>query len=158
MEHLYTSDVNEKNRLPLISKDWKYEGHAWSSTVQGTSIYRVYNPKSGEHLNTKDSYEVEVLKTKGWKAEGISFMSANNRDKPVYRLFNPAAGIGAHFATMDTYEKDSLMKRGWKYEGIAWYVLPQDGYSPSLNLPLTGEKTAFIAGNVTKRCRYRLPS
>lgn len=149
MEHLHTADVNEKNRLPKLSKDWKYEGIAWAAPVSGDTVFRVYNPKSGEHLYTKDSYEVKVLTSKhGWRAEGIAFYSATNRDKPVYRLYNPAAGIGAHHSTMDTYEKKVLVSRGWKYEGISWYALPKDGSSPALNLPLSGPKTAFISGNV----------
>ena len=149
MEHLHTSDANEKNKLPKISKDWKYEGVAWAAPMSGAKVYRVYNPKSGEHLYTKDSYEVKVLTTKhNWKAEGIAFFSGTSQDKPVYRLYNPAAGIGAHHSTMDAYEKKSLVARGWKYEGISWYALPKDGSRPSLNLPLTGPKTAFISGNV----------
>ncbi|GFO52466.1 hypothetical protein ikelab_17410 [Lactococcus garvieae] len=58
MEHLHTADVNEKNRLPKLSKDWKYEGIAWAAPVSGDTVFRVYNPKSGEHLYTKDSYEL----------------------------------------------------------------------------------------------------
>ncbi|WP_238582731.1 hypothetical protein [Lactococcus garvieae] len=148
MEHLYTSSKHEYDILPQKSKDWIREGQSWASPVQGDTVYRVYNPKSGEHLNTKDSWEVKVLTGKGWKAEGTAFRSGTTKDKPVYRLFNPAAGIGAHFVTMDSYEKDSLVKRGWKYEGIAWYALPKDGFRPSLNLPLIGSKTATVSGNV----------
>ena len=60
-----------------------------------------------------------MLTGRGWKAEGTAFRSGTTKDTPVYRLFNPAAGIGAHFVTMDRYEKDILVKKGWKYEGIA---------------------------------------
>lgn len=121
-EHLYTSDANEKNQLPKISKDWKYEGIAWyAPTSSGTQVYRVYNPKSGEHLYTKDANEIKVLSSKyGWKKEGTAFYSGGNT--PVYRLYNAAAGVGSHFVTTSLNEKNSLVSRGWKYEGIAWYA------------------------------------
>lgn len=121
-EHLYTSDVNEKNQLPKISKDWKYEGLAWQGpSSSNTPVYRVYNPQSGEHLYTRDNYEISVLTSKyGWKKEGVAFYSGGSQ--PVYRLYNAAAGIGSHFITLDSYEKTVLTtKQGWKYEGIAWY-------------------------------------
>lgn len=122
MEHLYTQDANEKNQLPNISKDWKYEGIAWySPNSSNAPVYRVYNPKSGEHLYTRDSNEINVLSSKyGWKKEGTAFYSGGNT--PVYRLFNAAAGVGSHFVTTSLTEKNSLASRGWKYEGIAWYA------------------------------------
>ncbi|MBD5854201.1 GH25 family lysozyme [Lactococcus lactis] len=121
-EHLYTSDANEKNQLPKLSKDWKYEGIAWyAPTSSTTAVYRVYNSKSGEHLYTKDANEIKVLSSKyGWKKEGTAFYSGGST--PVYRLFNAAAGVGSHFVTNSLTEKNSLVSRGWKYEGVAWYA------------------------------------
>jgi len=49
---------------------------------------------------------------------------------------------------MDAHEKSVLMTRGWKYEGVAWYALAKDGTTPSLNLPLSGPKTAFMSGDM----------
>lgn len=125
MEHLYTADKNEYNTLPNIARDWKREGINFKEYSKGGSgsiaVNRVYNPRSGEHIYTKDTYEVSVLKSKGWRAEGISFYAPKSSSKPVYRLYNPAAGLGSHFVTGDGYEKNSLVSRGWKYEGVAWY-------------------------------------
>ncbi|BDM75176.1 GH25 family lysozyme [Lactococcus garvieae] len=123
LEHLYTKDANEKDRLPQLSKDWKYEGVAWKAPKSSSvPVYRVYDPRSGEHLYTKDAYEVSVLTSKhGWRREGVAFYSDSSSATPAYRLYNPAAGVGAHFITMDSYEKSVLVTRGWKYEGIAWY-------------------------------------
>jgi hypothetical protein len=58
----------------------------------------------------------------GWKSEGVAFYSDSNSGKPVYRLYNPNAKLGAHFLTMSSYERDSLVKAGWKSEGISFYA------------------------------------
>lgn len=125
-EHLYTSDSYEYKHLPELSSDWVREGVNFKAYKKSDSttaaVYRVYNPKSGEHLNTTDTNEVKVLKSKGWKSEGVAFYTPKTGGKPVYRLFNPKAGIGAHFMTGDSYEKSVLTKapKEWKYEGVAW--------------------------------------
>lgn len=128
MQHLYTANKNEYNMLPIQSKDWVREGvnyYEYSSKGKDKkAVNRVYNPKSGEHLYTSDAYEVKVLTSRnGWKSEGVAFYTPLKSSKPVYRVFNPAAGIGAHFVTGDKYEKDVLVHRNWKYEGIAWYAI-----------------------------------
>lgn len=128
-EHLYTIDSYEYKHLPELSNDWVREGVNFkeykSSGSTTVTVYRVYNPKSGEHLNTTDSNEVKVLTSKGWKSEGVAFYAPKTEEKPVYRLFNPKAGIGAHFMTADSYEKSVLTKapKEWKYEGVAWYSI-----------------------------------
>lgn len=126
MEHLYTADAYEYKHLPELSSDWVREGVNFKEYKKSDSttvnVYRVYNPKSGEHLNTTDSNEVKVLTSKGWQSEGVAFYAPKADGKPVYRLFNPKAGIGAHFMTADSYEKSVLTKapKEWKYEGVAW--------------------------------------
>jgi hypothetical protein len=55
--------------------------------------------------------------------EGIKFYSDTAHGTPVYRLYNPAAGVGAHFYTTNLNEKNHLVSVGWKYEGISWYGL-----------------------------------
>ncbi|MGY3723785.1 BspA family leucine-rich repeat surface protein, partial [Lactococcus garvieae] len=108
MEHLYTADAYEYKHLPELSSDWVREGINFKEYKKSDSttvtVHRVYNPKSGEHLNTTDSTEVKVLTSKGWKSEGVAFYTPKAGGKPVYRLFNPKAGIGAHFMTADSYE------------------------------------------------------
>ncbi|EKF50636.1 hypothetical protein [Lactococcus garvieae] len=128
MEHLYTADKYEYDNLPKLSKDWKREGINFQSynTNQANTkaVNRVYNPRSGEHIYTQDTNEVRVLTSRyGWRSEGVAFYSPKTSSKPVYRVFNPGAGLGAHFVTGDGYEKNSLVSRGWKYEGIAWYAI-----------------------------------
>jgi len=84
----------------------------------GVQMYRMYNPTNGEHLHTKDANERNVLITKGWNYEGVSFIVADS-GSPVYRLFNRYSG--EHHYTMDEGEKDWLTSLGWNYEGIGWY-------------------------------------
>ena len=57
-----------------------------------------------------------------WRSEGVAFYAPKTGGKPVYRLFNPNAGLGAHFVTKDAYEKNVLTHapKEWKYEGVAW--------------------------------------
>ncbi|MDR0297034.1 MAG: hypothetical protein LBI11_00020 [Streptococcaceae bacterium] len=125
-EHLYTRDLNESQTLSKL-KDWHDEGVAWSAPTDQSfvgrsplTVERLYYPGTGEHLYTMDSNEIKVLTTqRGWKDEGVAFNSEPS-GSPVYRLYNPAAGVGAHFETMDAAEKDHLVSVGWTYEGIAW--------------------------------------
>lgn len=82
------------------------------------SMFRLYNPNSGEHFYTGSAQECENLKGAGWKLEGFGWIAPASSGTPVYRLYNPNAGD--HHYTMSAEEKDNLIKIGWKYEGIAW--------------------------------------
>ncbi|MFC4653062.1 GH25 family lysozyme [Lactococcus nasutitermitis] len=82
-------------------------------------VYRVYNPNSGEHFYTENSYEAQQLDKTGWNLEGVGWSaSTSTSSSPVYRLYNPNGGY--HFYTMSSYEKNSLVKSGWRYEGISF--------------------------------------
>ncbi|MGP1361508.1 MAG: hypothetical protein ACTTK5_03670 [Candidatus Fimenecus sp.] len=88
-------------------------------TVKKISMYRLYNPNSGEHFYTKDTAEKNHLVSLGWKYEGIGWTAPSYSNTPVYRLYNPNAG--EHHYTLDKKEKNNLVKVGWRYEGIGWY-------------------------------------
>ena len=88
-------------------------------TVKKISMYRLYNPNSGEHFYTKDMAEKNHLVSLGWKYEGIGWTAPSYSNTPVYRLYNPNAG--EHHYTLDKKEKNNLVKVGWNYEGIGWY-------------------------------------
>lgn len=81
-------------------------------------MYRLYNPNSGEHFYTANTYERDVLKRVGWNDEGIGWYAPTNGD-PVYRMYNPNAGD--HHYTPHKFERDHLVKVGWRDEGIGWY-------------------------------------
>ena len=82
-------------------------------------MYRMYNPNSGEHFYTADSYERDHLVSVGWRYEGIGWVAPATSGTPVYRLYNPNAGD--HHYTTSAYERDHLVSVGWRYEGIGWY-------------------------------------
>ena len=83
------------------------------------SMYRVYNPNSGEHFYTASSYEAGSLVKVGWRYEGIGWTAPKTSKTPVYRLYNPNAGD--HHYTTSAAERDMLVKAGWNDEGIGWY-------------------------------------
>ena len=83
------------------------------------SMFRLYNPNSGEHFYTASEDEREYLSSLGWNYEGIGWFAPQESTAPVYRLYNPNAG--EHHYTMSESERDSLVSAGWNYEGIGWY-------------------------------------
>lgn len=83
------------------------------------SMYRLYNPNSGEHFYTASVGEKNNLVRVGWRYEGIGWIAPSTSSHPVYRLYNPNAGD--HHYTLDKSERDMLVKKGWRYEGIGWY-------------------------------------
>lgn len=102
-------------------------GGSGSSSSAGAkdyiTLYRVYNPNSGEHFYTQDLNEKKHLISLGWNDEGIGWTSPKKSQYPVYRLYNPNAGD--HHYTKDKAERDFLAANGWKDEGIGWYSLAE---------------------------------
>ena len=83
------------------------------------TMYRLYNPNSGEHFYTGNKDEINKIVAAGWKNEGVAWKAPKKSKTPVYRLYNPNAGD--HHYTMSKSEKENLIKAGWKDEGIGWY-------------------------------------
>ena len=96
--------------------------HAASSD-ENVSMYRLYNPASGEHFYTASAEEREDLLYSHWRYEGIGWIAPAHSTQPVYRLYNPNAGD--HHYTVSQSERDALVKGGWRYEGIGWYSADQ---------------------------------
>ena len=102
-----------------------------------TPMYRLYKPKTGEHLYTTDATEKKVLTaSRGWKYEGIAWYAPKKSSTPVTRLYNPESG--EHHYTADKVEIRVLHKqRGWRNEGIKFYssdakaILVNRLYSPT---------------------------
>lgn len=106
-----------------------------SSTTAGTqTIYRLYNPITGEHLYTPDANEVQVLYSQyGWGYEGIGWYSAVNTGAPVYRLYNP--GLGNHLYTTDLNEINVLTTTaGWVMDNNGNPLFYSDGTVPIYRL------------------------
>jgi hypothetical protein len=89
-----------------------------SNTVATTTVYRLYNPNSGEHLYTTDKNEYDTLGRIGWKQENVAWNSPASGDA-VYRLYNPNSGD--HHYTKDLNEYNTLAGIGWKQEGVKFY-------------------------------------
>ena len=90
-----------------------------NAAVTTESMYRLYNPNSGEHFYTSSDQEKSKLTKLGWNYEGIGWTAPSFSNTPVYRLYNPNAGD--HHYTTATSERDKLKNLGWNYEGIGWY-------------------------------------
>ncbi|CRH90627.1 Uncharacterised protein [Chlamydia trachomatis] len=80
-------------------------------------VYRLYNPRNGEHLYTTDTNERDVLFfDRGWRYEGDGWV-APDQGTPVYRLYN--RGLQNHLYTSVLNEVNILISRhGWRQEGI----------------------------------------
>ena len=100
---------------------WRYELYTYPGPAldKTKSMYRIYNPNSGEHFYTMSTDEKDNLVNLGWNDEGIGWTAPLASTAPVYRLYN--ANGGEHHYTMDKDERDELVSLGWNDEGIGWY-------------------------------------
>ena len=113
--------------LTLYAK-WKKE------EVVKIPVYRLYNPKNGEHLYTTDTNEVEVIyRTRGWGKEGIGWYTTNT-GTPVYRLYSPK--FNNHLYTSDWNEMSIITARyGWVFDNVINNV-PQPVMYSSGSVPI----------------------
>ena len=99
------------------------EGRAGTGSATAVvTLWRLYNPYTGEHFYTSSDYERNVNVYQGWTYEGIGW-EAPTEGQRVYRLYNGYVSGGDHHYTMDAAERDALIKEGWTYESDAatWY-------------------------------------
>lgn len=167
-EHLYTTDVNEKNTL-YNNYGWGYEGIAWYASSSGTPVYRLYHPGLGNHLYTTDTNEVKTLTAKyGWKKDnGGKALFYSSGSVPIYRVYNKNQS-GMHHLTTDYNEYTTLPKYGWTKEGVKIYA-SQIGspitttYSAKTNLSraksayktiVNQNKTTSVAGTTVYQSYY----
>jgi surface protein len=81
------------------------------------TMYRLYNPNSGEHFYTASAKERDSVVAAGWNDEGVGWVAPAKSNTPVYRLYS---GTDHHY-TMSKEERDHLVEVGWKDEGVGWY-------------------------------------
>ena len=86
--------------------------------VATETMFRLYNPNSGEHFYSSSTVERDHLVSLGWQDEGTGWIAPASGDA-VYRLYNPYAG--EHHYTLSAAERDMLVSVGWNDEGIGWY-------------------------------------
>ncbi len=112
--HVYQS-LRGKERELIAQK-------STTPTVKETTVYRLYNHITSEHLFTTNYQEYEMLVNYDWIQEGVGWRSYNI-GKPVYRLYNPVLG---HLYTTSTEEIAFLVGigsysgEGWSYEGVSF--------------------------------------
>ena len=132
-EHLYTSNVNEKNKLSSIG--WVYENVGWYAPKTSNSpVYRLYNPNNSDHHYTLSLSENNWLASLGWVAEGVGWYSDDQKSVPLYRQFNPNVSVGTHNFTANKTENDWLVSLGWVAEGIAWYGIKNTIYMQGIDI------------------------
>ena len=68
------------------------------------TMYRLYNPNSGEHFYTASTVERDAVIAAGWNDEGIGW-TAPTQGIRVYRLYNSYAG--EHHYTSSEVERDA---------------------------------------------------
>ena len=102
--------------------------------IETVSMFRLYNPNSGEHFYTGSVEERETLVGYGWHYEGVAWNAPVRAEawQNVFRLFNPNSGD--HHYTMSTEERDFLVSLGWIYEGVAWNTATTEGNVPQYRL------------------------
>lgn len=102
--------------------------NAQSSSGQSLSVYRAYNPNSGDHLYTPDAAEYRHTLAAGWQAEGVAWQGATS-GQVLYRLYNPQTG--EHFYTVDAAERQAVLAAGWREEFV-----PVAMYAPLSGKPV----------------------
>ena len=99
----------------------------YTPTAKDGTMFRLYNPNTGEHFYTSSGEEREIDIAAGWNYEGIGWIAPTS-GTPVMRMYNPVAG--EHHYTTNKDEADNLVAAGWNLESdCAWYSAPAEtGY------------------------------
>lgn len=123
-EHLYTTDINERNVL-YETYGWGYEGIGWYAPSTGTPVYRLYNNVLCNHLYTTDLNEIKVLTSMpdtAWSVDNNNQpLFYSDGEVPIYRVYNEGLQ-GMHHLTTDKNEYDTLPTYGWAQEGVSLYA------------------------------------
>ena len=88
------------------------------------TMYRLYNPWTGEHLFTIKPQEKDNCVAAGWTFEGTVGKALLEKGDAVYRLLNPTTG--EHHFTMNEDEVKTCVANGWKDEGVVFYSAKKD--------------------------------
>lgn len=92
-------------------------GYARPKYDNADAVFRLYNPKTGEHLFTANNLEADhLVRDRHWTDEGIGWYSARH-GTPVHRLYSH----GEHHYTANISELTQLVALGWSDEGTACY-------------------------------------
>lgn len=95
------------------------------SSTSYVTIYRLYNPYSGEHLYTESKDEYDYLGKIAWRQESVAWNSPSKSNTPVYRLYNRYSG--EHHYTTSWKEYSYLGSIGWTQEDVSFWSYDADG-------------------------------
>jgi len=121
-----------KDGTLTYSEDGLGTGNFAEEAIEGGTVYRLYNPNSGEHFYTLSVVERDSVVKAGWNDEGVAYdasVKASDSDAaPVYRVYNPNAPAdnSSHHYTCNAAEAQNLVSLGWRFEGVGFYVFPAD--------------------------------
>lgn len=125
----FTEILNETdevlNRYPSEGGGSSSSSGATPEVETSVTMWRLYNPYTGEHLFTTDKQEALKLAGLGWTNEGSIGKVDTKKGMAVYRLYN--AYTGEHHFTMNEAEVKSCVAAGWTNEGIKFYGVRPDG-------------------------------
>lgn len=77
-------------------------GPARAADSSTTTVYRLYNPSTGDHHYTTDSNEYATLSRIGWKQEGVAWYGvASTTDDPFHGLATRTTIMGKTGVTVD---------------------------------------------------------
>lgn len=100
------------------SASFTVSGNTSGTVLDPVTMFRLYNPNSGEHFYTSSTVERDNCVSVGWNDEGVGWVAPAAGD-PVYRLYNQYGG--EHHYTTSVVERDNLISVGWNDEGVGWY-------------------------------------
>ena len=116
--------VGGGNYYPLVAVMSDGQAQTPAETPADGTMYRLYNPWTGEHLFTINPQEKDNCVAAGWTFEGTVGKALLEKGDPVYRLLNPTTG--EHHYTMDENEVKACVANGWKDEGVVFYSAKKD--------------------------------
>lgn len=183
-EHLFS--VDQKEVSDCEKAGWQNEGTFWKAYSHvgdwqakfggkdkkcGATVYRLYNPWTGEHLYTTSSEEYNKLKTTGWNGEGIAFYSVNVKKdntaqvaendvinttpQGVYRAFNKNVTVGTHnFAGYE--ENATMLANGWLPDNVVDGVQKPIFMVYDLDHTVNEGKIAQSLARITKEYKVNL--
>ena len=125
-----TTAEGEKTFTCTVCKETKTE--SIPKLKNSVTIYRLYNPKTKEHLWTANAKEYDVLPGYGWKQEGIAW-KAPASGTAVYRLYNPNTK-DHHYTASANEAKVLTAQHGWKYDNNQKPVFYSGGKTPVYRL------------------------
>ena len=126
-EYLYTSDIEENNKIAEDS-EWMSEGIVWSfDEGKGTPVYRLYSEKKG-HRYTESFDECIWMKENGWKYEGVCWCIDSQSEGTFHTMINPYAESerDKYVYTQSSAEIDMLTRLGWTNLPGVYYIEIQE--------------------------------